>query len=52
MPGVPVTWQVLKPTVASIDPVTGVATGITPGLTIVRAFVGNVFDEVELIIRP
>ena len=52
MPGVPVTWQVLKPTVASIDPVTGVATGITPGFTIVRAFVGNLFDEVELFIRP
>jgi hypothetical protein len=43
---------VLNPTVASIDPVTGVATGLTPGLTIVRAFVGNLFDEVELLIRP
>ena len=52
MPGVPVTWQVLKPTVASIDPVTGVATGIAPGFTIVRAFVGNLFDEAELLIRP
>jgi len=52
MPGVPVTWQVLKPSVASIDPVTGAATGLAPGFTIVRAIVGNLIDEVELGIRP
>ena len=52
MTGVTVTWQVLKPNIASIDPLTGVATGLVPGLTLIRASVGNLFDEVELAIRP
>ncbi|HWP70538.1 MAG TPA: Ig-like domain-containing protein, partial [Gemmatimonadaceae bacterium] len=52
MTGVTVTWQVLKPNIASIDPLTGVATGLVPGLTLIRASVGNLFDEVELVIRP
>ena len=52
MTGVTVTWQVLKPNIASIDPLTGVATGLVPGLTLIRASVGNLFDEVELVIKP
>jgi hypothetical protein len=52
MTGVTVTWQVLKPNIASIDPLTGVATGLAPGLTLIRASVGNLFDEVELVIKP
>jgi uncharacterized protein YjdB len=52
IPGVVVTWQVLKPNIASIDPVTGVATGLVPGFTLIRASVGTLIDEVELGIRP
>jgi uncharacterized protein YjdB len=50
--GIPVQWSVLKPTVATIDPVTGVATGLNQGLTVVRATFANLMDQVELVVRP
>jgi uncharacterized protein YjdB len=49
--GVQVTWSVTKPTIASIDDRTGLATGLSPGLTLVRATIGGLFDEVELFVR-
>jgi phosphatidylserine decarboxylase len=50
--GISVTWSVLKPVVASIDSVTGIATGLSAGFTVVRARAGNLIDEVDLIVRP
>ncbi len=48
--GVQVTWSVTKPAIASIDALTGLATGLAPGLTLVRATIGGLFDQVELFV--
>jgi uncharacterized protein YjdB len=51
MTGVTVSWSVLKPNIASVNS-SGLATGLSVGITYVRAAVGNVWDEAELGIRP
>jgi uncharacterized protein YjdB len=49
--GVTVTWSVVKPSIASVN-ASGLATGLSAGITYVRATVGNVWDEAELGVRP
>jgi len=50
--GIGVTWSVGNPAVATIDSVTGTATGLHAGITFVRARAGTRIDEVELVVRP
>jgi uncharacterized protein YjdB len=50
--GLKVTWSSSKPTVASVDPNTGLATSHAIGITFIIATVGGVSGNSELVIRP
>jgi len=48
LPGVPVSWMSSDPLVATIDPVTGLATAAGSGLTMITATAGGVSGMAEL----